>query len=43
MNARQLDPEALGDRLHAPPDELARLSADDQRALRDILQRAIES
>ena len=34
---------SLGDRLHAPPDELARLSADDQRALRDILQRAFES
>ena len=34
---------SLGDRLHAPPDELARLSADDQRALRDLLQRAFES
>jgi len=34
---------SLGDRLHAPPDELARLSVDDQRALRDLLQRAFES
>jgi MarR family transcriptional regulator, organic hydroperoxide resistance regulator len=35
--------ESLGDRLHAPPDELAGLSAADQRALRDILQRAFDS
>jgi DNA-binding MarR family transcriptional regulator len=34
---------ALGDRLHAPPEELARLSPEDQRALRDLLQRAFES
>jgi DNA-binding MarR family transcriptional regulator len=34
--------ESLGDRLHAPPDELAELSVEDQRALRDILQRAFE-
>src|SRR5947207_10126856 len=33
--------ESLADRLHAPPDELAALSAADQRALRDILQRAV--
>jgi DNA-binding MarR family transcriptional regulator len=32
--------EALADRLHAPPGELARLSPEDQRALRDILRRA---
>jgi MarR family transcriptional regulator, organic hydroperoxide resistance regulator len=32
----------LGDRLHAPPAELARLGAEDQRALRDILARALE-
>jgi MarR family transcriptional regulator, organic hydroperoxide resistance regulator len=34
--------DALGDRLHAPPEELTRLSAEDQRALRDILARALE-
>src|SRR3954466_8364067 len=34
--------DALGDRLHAPPDELTRLSADDQRTLRDILARALD-
>ena len=34
--------EALGDRLHAPPDELARLHPEDQRALRDILKRAFD-
>jgi DNA-binding MarR family transcriptional regulator len=33
--------ETLSDRLHAPPDELARLSQADQRALRDILARAL--
>ena len=33
---------AIGDRLHAPPQELAGLSAADQRALRDILARAFE-
>jgi DNA-binding MarR family transcriptional regulator len=33
---------SLADRLHAPPDELARLSAADQRALRDLLRRAFE-
>ena len=32
--------DSIGDRLHAPPDELAALSAADQRALRDILLRA---
>jgi MarR family transcriptional regulator, organic hydroperoxide resistance regulator len=32
----------LGDRLHAPPAELATLSDADQRALRDILARALE-
>jgi MarR family transcriptional regulator, organic hydroperoxide resistance regulator len=32
--------DALAERLHAPPQELARLSAEDQRELRDILQRA---
>jgi len=34
--------EALGERLHAPPHELASLSLEDQRALRDILRRAFE-
>ena len=34
--------DSLADRLHAPPDELARLSVADQRALRDILQRAFD-
>jgi DNA-binding MarR family transcriptional regulator len=33
---------SIGDRLHAPPRELATLSQADQRALRDILQRAFE-
>jgi DNA-binding MarR family transcriptional regulator len=33
---------SIGDRLHAPPVELAKLSQADQRALRDILQRAFE-
>jgi DNA-binding MarR family transcriptional regulator len=33
---------SIGDRLHAPPQELAGLSAADQRALRDILARAFE-
>jgi DNA-binding MarR family transcriptional regulator len=35
--------ESLAERLHAPPAELAALSAADQRALRDILARALES
>jgi DNA-binding MarR family transcriptional regulator len=35
--------DALAARLHAPPAELAGLSAADQRALRDILSRALES
>jgi MarR family transcriptional regulator, organic hydroperoxide resistance regulator len=35
--------DSLGDRLHAPPDELARLSSEDQRTLRDILHRAFEA
>jgi len=34
--------EALGERLHAPPHELASLSLEDQRSLRDILRRAFE-
>jgi DNA-binding MarR family transcriptional regulator len=34
--------DALAERLHAPPQELARLSDEDQRALRDILQRAFD-
>ena len=34
--------DSIGDRLHAPPDELAALSAADQRALRDILLRAFQ-
>jgi DNA-binding MarR family transcriptional regulator len=34
--------DSLGERLHAPPQELARLSDEDQRALRDILQRAFQ-
>jgi DNA-binding MarR family transcriptional regulator len=34
--------DSLGERLHAPPQELARLSDEDQRALRDILQRAFD-
>jgi len=34
--------DSIGDRLHAPPDELAALSAADQRALRDILARALD-
>jgi DNA-binding MarR family transcriptional regulator len=33
---------SIGDRLHAPPRELETLSQADQRALRDILQRALE-
>ena len=33
---------SIGDRLHAPPRELETLSRADQRALRDILQRALE-
>jgi MarR family transcriptional regulator, organic hydroperoxide resistance regulator len=33
--------ESLGDRLHAPPEQLASLSEADQRALRDILARAL--
>ena len=33
--------EELADRLHAPPAELAGLSVADQRALRDILARAL--
>jgi DNA-binding MarR family transcriptional regulator len=33
---------SIGDRLHAPPRELEALSQADQRALRDILQRAFE-
>jgi MarR family transcriptional regulator, organic hydroperoxide resistance regulator len=32
--------DEIGDRLHAPPAELARLDEADQRALRDILRRA---
>lgn len=35
--------ELLSDRLYAPPEELARLSTTDQRALRDLLQRALGS
>jgi DNA-binding MarR family transcriptional regulator len=34
--------DSLADRRHAAPDELARLSVADQRALRDILQRAFD-
>src|SRR5204862_2874684 len=34
--------DSIGDRLHAPPDELAALSAADQRALRDVLLRAFD-
>jgi DNA-binding MarR family transcriptional regulator len=34
--------EELGERLHAPPDELTRLSPAEQRALRDLLARALE-
>jgi DNA-binding MarR family transcriptional regulator len=34
---------SLAERLHAPPLELARLSDEDQRALRDILQRAFDA
>ena len=34
--------DSLSARLHAPPQELARLSDEDQRALRDILQRAFD-
>jgi MarR family transcriptional regulator, organic hydroperoxide resistance regulator len=34
---------SLGDRLHAPPEELAALSAEDQRTLRDILARALDA
>jgi len=33
---------SIGDRLHAPPRELQRLTEPEQRALRDILQRALE-
>ena len=33
---------SIGDRLQAPPRELETLSQADQRALRDILQRALE-
>jgi DNA-binding MarR family transcriptional regulator len=33
---------SIGDRLHAPPQELAGLSTADQRALRDILARAFQ-
>jgi MarR family transcriptional regulator, organic hydroperoxide resistance regulator len=33
--------DELGDRLHAPPEALADLSVADQRALRDILARAL--
>src|SRR3954471_3467527 len=33
--------ETLSDRLHAPPEQLASLSEADQRALRDILARAL--
>jgi DNA-binding MarR family transcriptional regulator len=35
--------DALADRLHAPPEELARLHPEDQRALRDILRRAFDN
>src|SRR3954470_18615849 len=34
--------DSLGERLHAPPEELAALSAEDQRTLRDILARALD-
>jgi MarR family transcriptional regulator, organic hydroperoxide resistance regulator len=34
--------ESLADRLHAPPEQLAGLDTADQRALRDILQRAFD-
>ena len=33
----------LAERLEVPPEPLARLSADDQRALRDIMRRAFAS
>jgi MarR family transcriptional regulator, organic hydroperoxide resistance regulator len=33
--------DALSERLHAPPAELAALSGEDQRTLRDLLQRAL--
>jgi MarR family transcriptional regulator, organic hydroperoxide resistance regulator len=35
--------ESLAGRLHAPPEQLAGLSDADQRALRDILQRAFDA
>jgi DNA-binding MarR family transcriptional regulator len=35
--------DSLGDRLHAPPAELANLSPGDQRALRDLLARAFDA
>jgi MarR family transcriptional regulator, organic hydroperoxide resistance regulator len=35
--------ERLADRLQEAPEPLARLSADDQRALRDIMRRALEA
>jgi DNA-binding MarR family transcriptional regulator len=35
--------DSLGDRLHAPPAELANLSPEDQRALRDLLARAFDA
>jgi DNA-binding MarR family transcriptional regulator len=34
--------DALADRLHAPPAQLSALSEADQRALRDILARALD-
>ena len=35
--------ERLADRLHEPPEPLARLSPEDQRALRDIMRRALDT
>src|SRR4051812_43631836 len=35
--------DELADRLHAPPEQLSALSEADQRALRDILARALDS
>jgi hypothetical protein len=31
------------ERLHEPPEQIARLTSQDQLALRDILRRAVES
>jgi DNA-binding MarR family transcriptional regulator len=35
--------ERIRERLHEPPAQIAALSRDDQRALRDILRRAVDS